>query len=33
LDVEKFMKKKTEQVEELKQKYRDSLFWELIKSK
>jgi hypothetical protein len=27
------MKKKTEQVEELKQKYRDSLFWELIKSK
>ena len=33
LDVEKFMKKKTEQVEELKQKYRESLFWELIKSK
>ena len=33
LDVEKFMKNKTEQVEELKQKYRDSLFGELIKNK
>jgi hypothetical protein len=33
LDVEKFLKNKTEQVEELKQKYRDSLFWELIKNK
>ncbi len=33
LDVEKFLKNKTKQVEELKQKSRDSLFWELIKSK
>ena len=33
LDVEKFMKNKTKQIEELKQKSRESLFWELIKNK
>ena len=33
LDVEKFLKNKTKQIEELKQKSRESLFWELIKNK
>ena len=33
LDVEKFLKNKTKQIEELKEKSRESLFWELSKNK
>ena len=31
LDVEKFLKNKSQQIEVLKQKSRDSLFWEFMK--
>jgi hypothetical protein len=33
LDVEKFLKNRTKQIEELKEKSRESLFWELSKNK
>ena len=31
LDIEKFMKNKSKQVEDLKQKSRDSLLWEFMR--